>query len=950
MHSFNRTKKLSAAKRAFSFALMLSLLLCTTPAHGASAGEALPDFGQEEITRGTPDYVKADWIFSKENTIGDLSDGSLIVKDLTGDTSTTGVSNDLVMGFYGDLANPNHEKYMDATGYLAFDEKKMTEDSAGSIKFMGDNYSAYSSTKSGATFQTKHDAPINGNEFMGGWTIEILYMLSEDFNRDDDKMAIFQRMTNRRSNNTQVVSSAFANDPGPFGITVTNCKEVQFNYATAENRTMSNQCWSLSMDNGGKWYSIVITCDNDWVHTYINNGPGFRDRQGAGGANSLNGITADLLDQRYQIGLSYRGTTTHGFTSASRFLSGNIQRIRFSEGVLDEEQWLVPDASRVVGLMGRNDEFTRASDDNYTMMFIPDTQNTILFTPHVAQTASQYLIDNKEMFNLVGISHLGDVTENNTSAEWANAKRAFYPLAENFNYLSMRGNHDGNAASHASHFGPNAASFEGRRYGDIVEGKVFFSPTADTSYMMFRGGSYKYLMISLGNSPTTAELNFMETVLAAYPTLPTIIASHNIFDCSPAAPDRIRINSTGNSIWNRARNYDQVFMLVAGHNHGSGYTQAGDRLYNAAGSETIGMLVDLQFGYNGGNAWYRFVEFDESENTLEFTTFSPYAASLTPEERNKSIFNVNYYEGSGSEGKGLRWTMDFDFEERFGAFYEGEATFIDWDGTEAAYEKDGDGNVIAPAATGKEGYSFAGWMCGGELVSEGSAIAMTKDMTFNALYEPMSIDVTTKPVTYIESDAEFTVSISNAKDVLAVELEFEIDGSMLAGKGVEGLNGFEAMNNVLWVYAGEGVWKGTVTLALPSGSTTGLTSEAPVDIAKFLYTAKGYGNAAMTLTSARFVFLDGTTKYFEPKNENCTAITIIAKSKYDLNRDGAVDALDLGIMLLYVGFDTDSPDWGTLVKVYDAWGNPVTASMCDVNSDGVIDMLDLLDLFIHYTK
>ena len=760
-----RTKKLTA--------LLLTLVFAIGLLGQAAFAAPLTDLlnsTQESIARDTPDYVKADWIFSSENTTGDLSDGSLIVKDLTGDASADGVSNDLVMGFYGDLANPNHAKYLDATGYLAFEDRKMTDDSIGSIKFMGDNYSAYSSTKSGATFQTQHGAPINGNEFRNGWTIEILYMLSEDFNRDDDKMAIFQRMSNRRSNNTQVVSSSFANDPGPFGITVTNCKEVQFNYATAENRTMSNQCWSLSMDNGGKWYSIVITCDNDWVHTYINNGPGFRDRRGANGANTLNGIMADLMDPRYQIGLSFRGTTTHGFTNASRFLSGNIQRIRFSEGVLEEAQWLVPDASNVVGLMGRNDEFTRARDENYTMMFMPDTQNTILFTPHVAQTASEYLIDNKELFNLVGISHLGDLTETNTAAEWVNAKRAFYPLAENFNYLSLRGNHDGTVANHASHFGPNAAPFEGIRYGDVVADKVFFSPTGDTSYMIVKGGSYHYLMISLGNAPAAAELNFMEEVLKANPALPTIIVSHNIFDCSPAAPDRIRINSTGNTMWNRVRNYDQVFMMVAGHNHGSGYTQDNDRLYNAAGNEVIGMLCDLQFGYNGGNAWYRFVEFDESANTLEFTTFSPYAASLTPEERNKSIFNVNYYEGSGGEGKGLRWTMDFNFEGRFGAFYEGKATFLDWDGTEAAYERDEEGRVVLPATAGRTGYTFNGWMVGGVLMEEGSTIILTRDTTITAVYTPKMVGV--------EASAYVTKLSGNKNDLTITVIETFFDGTI----------------------------------------------------------------------------------------------------------------------------------------------------------------------------
>ncbi|MCL1810242.1 MAG: hypothetical protein FWG42_10835 [Clostridiales bacterium] len=206
------------------------------------------------------------------------------------------------------------------------------------------------------------------------------------------------------------------------------------------------------------------------------------------------------------------------------------------------------------------------------------------------------------------------------------------------------------------------------------------------------------------------------------------------------------------------------------------------------------------------------------------------------------------------------------------------------------------------------------------------------------------------PVSYISKDIEFTVSLENTKDVLAVELEFEIDGSKLAGKGILGLNEFVPMNGILWIYVDNDKWRGAVTLALPSENTTGLTSDDAVDIAKFIFAPKGFGNATMAITSFRVVGLDETTVFLDPALINSTATTIIARSKYDLNRDGVVDALDLGIMLLYCGFDADASNWGDLVKVGDAWGNGVTASMCDVNGDGLIDMLDLLDLFIHYTK
>ncbi|MCL1809188.1 MAG: M28 family peptidase [Clostridiales bacterium] len=206
----------------------------------------------------------------------------------------------------------------------------------------------------------------------------------------------------------------------------------------------------------------------------------------------------------------------------------------------------------------------------------------------------------------------------------------------------------------------------------------------------------------------------------------------------------------------------------------------------------------------------------------------------------------------------------------------------------------------------------------------------------------------------IEGDVEFTLSLSGARNLLNVELEFAIDGSMLAGKGLEALNGFTSVDGIEWRFMGGTEWKGAVTLGYPSGDGTGFTSEDPVDVATFIFAPRAVGDTAFTITSFKAVGLRGDeTCYLDARIEKNPAVTNIDQrvfSKYDLNRDNKVDALDLGIMLLYCGFDKDSPNWDTLVKVNDSRGKGVTASMCDVNDDGVIDMLDLLDLFIHYTK
>ena len=236
----------------------------------------------------------------------------------------------------------------------------------------------------------------------------------------------------------------------------------------------------------------------------------------------------------------------------------------------------------------------------------------------------------------------------------------------------------------------------------------------------------------------------------------------------------------------------------------------------------------------------------------------------------------------------------------------------------------------------------------------GSKTAALKSNAVVLTVVPVSVGISVDPVSGIEGDIEYVISIDNAKDLLSVAIEFEVDGSMLAGKGAEALSGFAAIDGIVWKSLGGSVWSGAVTLGYPAGANTGFSVLVPTDIAKLVFAPRAKGCASVRLTSVKAVGLaEETTAFLDTAAESCVATTCIDQlvySKYDLNKDNKVDALDLGIMLLYCGFDNDSPNWGTLVKVNDSKGKGVTASMCDVNSDGVIDMLDLLDLFIHYTK
>jgi hypothetical protein len=212
-------------------------------------------------------------------------------------------------------------------------------------------------------------------------------------------------------------------------------------------------------------------------------------------------------------------------------------------------------------------------------------------------------------------------------------------------------------------------------------------------------------------------------------------------------------------------------------------------------------------------------------------------------------------------------------------------------------------------------------------------------------------------VSGIEGNVDFFVELYRAENVLTVDLEFVVDGSMLYGVEVQGLNGFEQpYGPTKWTALGGDMWKGEVTLFFPAGAlSTGLTAQK-ASIAKLVFSPKDMGEATLTLTGFKASGLEelgGITVPFTTKIEVPSATTSIEQtvwSKYDLNRDNKVDALDLSCVLLYIGFNGGQSEWSTLVKVVDSKGKPIYPYMCDFVADNVINMLDVMDLYIHYTK
>ena len=624
------------ARRFLAAGICTAVAAGTVPAGLVHAEENQTETSQAE---SAPEVV-ADWKFSESGVeSGTIADGNLVIADQSGN------DNDLRMQLYTGKQPTEDTSAADWTQYLSFSDDSMTGD--GSMVFNGD------SSNAGADFITVDDAAINSETFENGYTMEFIYYFPTDWTTADSWMSLIARQGRADSVSEWQQGTMFTS--------VSNCKEIQFIAANKDDsHMMSNAAWSVTMDKGGVWYHIAVTSDGHEISTYVNGCEAFRDYV----SDDMKGLYADPEDGRFRIGSSW---WQEGGQTLDKFLQGNLQEVRISEGCLDKSQWLVENPEQYLGEYGSNESYTLKNEDNYNIVLIPDTQNTVEYCGDVMDAAVDGLIDTADELNVKGVIHLGDVVDdNNDDAQYVTARNVFYQLPDaGIKFLVQMGNHDGWSSGTHNYYN----SFSGKSTSFLRRASWYLtnSPNGDgnSSYMFVQGGSYNYLVISLsctgsgsGQNNNTSwdsrDEEWLRSVLEEYPDCPTIVTTHDLQNCSETEPSSITLSSQGTRLWNIVKDYDQVFMMVGGHSHGSGV----EMLENTNGKPVVSILTDYQFAYNGGNGFFRYLEFDESADKIYYSTYSPYAASLP--ENEKSFFDVNFMTGDGNEGE-----ISLDFDSRF---------------------------------------------------------------------------------------------------------------------------------------------------------------------------------------------------------------------------------------------------------------------------------------------
>lgn len=201
----------------------------------------------------------------------------------------------------------------------------------------------------------------------------------------------------------------------------------------------------------------------------------------------------------------------------------------------------------------------------------------------------------------------------------------------------------------------------------------------------------------------------------------------------------------------------------------------------------------------------------------------------------------------------------------------------------------------------------------------------------------VSADVALRNAGLADRNPSFRLALKHAKNVTTVRVRFTVDASTVS---VTGLNGFQVLGQPKGSVA-NGKYTGEVMLAYLSDGRTAFTRTEETGIASFVTNGD---TPTLKITGVTLSGWDsdgkaifGTTGSIDPDKVKFVATT------YDLNSDGKVDQLDITVaQAAYQARYTDS-DWNT------PGTNGVAPSACDVTGDGVVDIQDLIAIYLNFT-
>ncbi len=252
----------------------------------------------------------------------------------------------------------------------------------------------------------------------------------------------------------------------------------------------------------------------------------------------------------------------------------------------------------------------------FTLIVLPDTQYVALGYPEILEEMLGWAATQDAAFLL----HEGDLTHENSEAEWSANRAAFDLLEGRLPYALCLGNHD--EIDDEEH-----AWFDATFPLADVEDEPWFGghyrpDSRDSAWYVFEGGGVDWLIIALTYGPDDDELAWASGVLDEHPDHRVIVLTHAYL-----LPDGT-LSNPGIRIWNALEHHPGLSFVFNGHYTAGEAARKEDSAQ--AGNAVHQLFFNMQDRPIGGQGLLRTLRFDPQASTVEVQTYSPWLDWLEP--------------------------------------------------------------------------------------------------------------------------------------------------------------------------------------------------------------------------------------------------------------------------------------------------------------------------------
>jgi len=255
------------------------------------------------------------------------------------------------------------------------------------------------------------------------------------------------------------------------------------------------------------------------------------------------------------------------------------------------------------------------SHDPFTLTVMPDTQYLSLSYFPIFNFNTQWIVEQKKKRNIVFTLHEGDITHNNTDAEWKNASIALSKLDGEVPYALNVGNHDmkpgGSGTAQFNKYFP-LSKFAALPHfgGSYPAGKM------DSAYYLFTGAGTDWLILSLIYDPPADVLAWADAVVARHPRHRVIVLTHAYLGPSG------KRTSPGERIWKGlVARHAGMTLTFNGHYIGgvaARLVSDGDK-----GNKVYQMFTNYQHAQVSGYGMMRLLKVDRVNRKISVESYAP---------------------------------------------------------------------------------------------------------------------------------------------------------------------------------------------------------------------------------------------------------------------------------------------------------------------------------------